>query len=49
MPSTEGLFRTMWEIDRDWMPEVRQLVDAEEKRGKRIARLTSLGALNTFA
>jgi adenylate kinase family enzyme len=49
MPSTEGLFRTMWEIDRDWMPEVRRLVDAEEKRGKRIARLTSLGALNTFA
>src|SRR6202000_1385552 len=22
MPSTEALFRTIWEVDREWMPEI---------------------------
>src|SRR5258707_13296266 len=34
MPPTEDLFRTIWEVDRDWMPEIRRLIDAEESRGK---------------
>jgi adenylate kinase family enzyme len=34
MPSTEALFRTIWEVDQDWMPEIRRLVAIEEKRGK---------------
>ena len=39
----------MREIDRIWMPELRRLVETEEKRGKKVARLTSLDALNAFA
>src|ERR1700761_3854554 len=30
MPPTEALFRTIWDVDRDWMPEIRGLVVAEE-------------------
>jgi adenylate kinase family enzyme len=33
MPPTEDLFRTIFEVDRDWMPEVRRLVAAAEARG----------------
>ena len=48
MPPTEGLFRTMNEIDRDWMPEVRRLVAREETRGKRVTRITTVEALDAF-
>jgi hypothetical protein len=46
MPPTEALFRTIWEVDRDWMPEIRRLVGVEEQRGKRIVRLGSVVDLN---
>jgi adenylate kinase family enzyme len=49
MPPTEGLFRTMWEIDRDWMPEVRRLVAEREARGKRVTRIASVAELVAFA
>jgi len=48
MPATEALFRTIWEVDRDWMPEIRRLVALEEQRGKRIVRLSSLADLDGF-
>ena len=48
MPSTEALFRTIWEVDRDWMPEIRRLVALEEQRGKRIFRLNSIADLDEF-
>jgi adenylate kinase family enzyme len=48
MPSTEALFRTIWEVDRDWMPEIRRRVALEEQRGKRIFRLNSIGDLEGF-
>jgi adenylate kinase family enzyme len=48
MPSTEALFRTIWDVDRDWMPEIRRLVGLEEKRGKRIFRLGSVAELDGF-
>jgi adenylate kinase family enzyme len=49
MPPTEALFRTIWEVDREWMPEIRRLVTLEEQRGKRIVRLGSVADLNGSA
>ena len=48
MPSTEALFRTIWEVDQSWMPEIRRLVTLEEQRGKRVFRLGSVADLNGF-
>ncbi|HEX7183481.1 MAG TPA: adenylate kinase [Thermoanaerobaculia bacterium] len=47
-PPTHGLFKTIWEVDRDWMPEIRSLVGHEETRGKRIFRLASVEDLDGF-
>jgi hypothetical protein len=49
MPPTEGLFRNIWTIAQEWMPEIRQLIDAEATRGKAVTRLVSLAAMNEFA
>src|SRR5262249_23953133 len=48
MPRTEALFRTIWEVDQTWMPEIRRLVAMEEGRGKRVFRLASVAALQNF-
>jgi len=42
MPPTEALFRTIWEVDQNWMPEIRRLVALEETCGKQISRLSSI-------
>jgi ATP-dependent DNA helicase RecQ len=44
-----GLFRTIAEVDRDWMPAIRRLVAAEEGRGKRVHRLAEIDALKEFS
>jgi adenylate kinase family enzyme len=49
MPPTEALFRTIWEVDRDSMPEIRRLVDGEEMRGKPVHRLQSVADLDACA
>jgi adenylate kinase family enzyme len=49
MPPTEALFRTIWKVDQDWMPEIRRLVALEEQGGKRIFRLGSISDLDEFA
>lgn len=49
MPPTKGLFQTIWEIDRTWMPELRQLAATEAARGKPVIRLTSVEELDAFA
>jgi hypothetical protein len=46
--TTEALFRTIWEVDQNWMPEIRRLVALEEQRGKRIFRLGSVSDLDGF-
>lgn len=48
MPPTEALFRTIWEVDQTWMPEIRRLVALEEQRGKRVFRLVSIAELDGF-
>src|SRR6476620_3151644 len=40
-PPLRSLFRTIAEVDQDWMPETRKLVEAEESAGKCIVRLRS--------
>jgi hypothetical protein len=49
MPPTEALFRTIFEIDRDWMPEVRRLVAAAEGSGTRVERIADIETLNRVA
>jgi adenylate kinase family enzyme len=49
MPPTEALFRTIWEVNQNWMPDIRRLVALEEQRGKRIFRLGSIADLDGFA
>ncbi|MEM8948829.1 MAG: adenylate kinase [Pseudomonadota bacterium] len=44
-PPTEALFQTIFEIDRTWMPKVRDLVDEEAQRGKPVVRISSVDEL----
>jgi adenylate kinase family enzyme len=48
MPSTEALFQTIWEVDQNWMPEIRRLVEIEEGNGKHVFRLKSISELTRF-
>jgi adenylate kinase family enzyme len=48
MAPTQALFRTIWEVDQNWMPEIRRLVGREEQQGKRIVRLVSVADLDGF-
>ena len=48
-PPMGALFRTIWDVDRDWMPKVRDLVDLEQKRGKRVERIISFDQLQNHA
>lgn len=49
MPLTKGLFENIARIDREWMPEIRRLVDVEEARGKMVTRLESLEEVDSFS
>ena len=49
MPPTQALFRTIWEVDQAWMPEVRTLCLNAEKDGTPVSRLMSLEELDAFA
>jgi adenylate kinase family enzyme len=45
---TKSLFRTIAEVDRDWMPEIRALVAASERRGATVIRLASVEEIDAF-
>jgi adenylate kinase family enzyme len=47
-PPTEVLFRTIWEVDRTWMPDLRQRVDEAEAAGKRTTRISTLKQLDAL-
>ena len=49
MPPTRGLFQNIWEVDRSWMPQLRQLAAGERASGKSLVHLKSLEELDTFA
>jgi adenylate kinase family enzyme len=48
IPPTEQLFRTIWDVDQNWLPEIRRLVALEEQRDKRVFRLGSIAELDGF-
>lgn len=48
MPPTRELFRTMWEVDRSWMPDIRCMCAEAELEGKAVTRLGSLDEIDTF-
>lgn len=45
MPPTKGLFQTIWEVDRTWMPGIRALCSEAEAQGKLVTRLASVNEL----
>lgn len=47
MPPTDRLFETVWNVDRDWMPMIRELVTAAEKT-KPVYRIESFEQLKGF-
>jgi len=47
-PSNERLFRTIRDIDRDWMPRIRSQVAERRLTGKEIHCLTSLQDIDAF-
>jgi len=48
MPPTRDLFRTIWEIERDWMPGVRAMCADAERGGKMLTRICNLEELQRF-
>ena len=48
MVPTKDMFRTLWEVDRDWMPQIRTLCQAAESEGKLVTRLASVDELDAF-
>ncbi len=49
MPPTESLFKTIWDIDQTWMPEIRSLCANAESNGKSVVRLASMTQLSQFS
>jgi len=49
LPPTRALFETMWQVDRAWMPGIRDLCRRAEADGKKVSRLQSLDAIDAFA
>ena len=49
MPPTRRLFKTMWEVDRDWLPIIRDLCDLAEEEGKKVCRLKTLAEIDAFS
>jgi len=48
-PPTRGLFETMWRVDEDWMPGIRDQCAHAEGEGKVVTRLCRLEDLDAFA
>lgn len=48
MPPTRDLFRTIWEIDQDWMPGIRAMCTDAEKAGKKLIRICDVDELERF-
>jgi adenylate kinase family enzyme len=48
MPPTRELFRTMWEVDQSWLPDIRSMCAEAELEGKAVTRLTSVDEIDAF-
>ena len=49
MPPTQRLFRSIWDVEQNWMPHVRRLCDEAEVQGKTVTLLASVNDLDQFA
>jgi hypothetical protein len=48
MPPTRELFRTMSEVDRTWLPDIRSMSAEAELEGKAVTRLGSVDEIDAF-
>jgi adenylate kinase family enzyme len=48
MPPTRELFRTMSEVDRTWLPDIRGMCTEAELEGKAVTRLASVDEIDAF-
>ncbi len=48
-PPTKLLFRTIWEVDQTWMPDLRNQIDQAEVGGKHVTRVRSLDELDLLS
>lgn len=48
MPSTKALFETIYTVDRDWMPKIRELVSQAESSGTDVRRVSNPEELDIF-
>ena len=48
-PPTEALFRVIWDVDKDWMPAIRNQVTFEKLQGKRVETITTFDQLKRYA
>lgn len=48
MPPTRDLFRTIWEIEQDWMPDIRRMCIEAEISGKRLTLIRSIDELDAL-
>ncbi|MFS8110949.1 adenylate kinase [Rhizobium jaguaris] len=49
MPPTRDLFRTIWEIDQEWMPGIRTLCAEAQGTGKTLICIRCVEALGAFS
>jgi hypothetical protein len=49
MPPTQALFRTIWDVEQNWMPRIRALCDEAEVQGKAVTRLVNVDDLSRFS
>ncbi|WP_246666761.1 adenylate kinase [Bradyrhizobium guangdongense] len=49
LPPMRALFETMWQVDRGWMPGIRDLCRKAEADGTKVSRLQSLDEIDAFA
>jgi hypothetical protein len=48
MPPTRELFRTMSEVDRTWLPDIRSMCAEAELEGKAVMRLGSIDEIDAL-
>ncbi|HVT53615.1 MAG TPA: hypothetical protein VHE77_18680 [Dongiaceae bacterium] len=49
MPTTRGMFESLWETHEEMVPEIRRLTDEAERAGKPVTRLGSVEELDAFS
>ena len=45
-PPIKALFETIWNVENDWLPEIRETITAAERSGKMVFRVNSPDDLN---